>query len=560
MKPLIRIIAVSVLGCLLLIGRATAQEAPIQEDPVVEIIRAKVERLGADGQLSIRGQGVASLTVLPDIYEARGFRPAWTNPQNVEDLLHVVTDIEEDGLDPGDYHLEALRELLVEAGAGESPDPALSADLDLLLTDSLIRLGYHLNFGKVDPEGLDPHWNLARQINERDPAVVIQGLLDSGSLSGRLEELRNPHPAFVRLKSALARYRAIEAAGGWRPIPPGPVLKRGVRDARLPLLRERLAMTGDLAGETPESTLFDDEFEEAVIRFQERQRLTADGIVGPGTLDAANVPVESRIDQIRVNLERARWVFHALHGQFVLVDIAGFEVWILEGDESIWNCRAQVGKPYRATPVFRSEIKYLEFCPTWTIPPGILAKDILPAVQKDPDYLAKRNINAIDRDGNIVDQATIDWSAYAGGNLPYTLRQEPGPNNALGHIKFIFPNKHFVYLHDTPSRSLFGRTDRAFSSGCIRVEKPFELAELLLKDPEKWGPEEIRKAVESGTTRRVFLPAPMPVLLFYWTVQVLPDGKVHFKTDVYGRDAAVLEGLNGEFAFRKRPTTGRPTL
>ena len=555
MRQPIRFVVACVFVPLLIVNWAVAQD-----DPVVEIIRGKVEQLEATGALTVRGQGIASLTVLPDIYEARGFRLAWSDPQSVEGLLHAVTGIEEDGLDPGDYHLGALRELFAEERAGETPDPVLTADLDLLLTDSLVRLGYHLNFGKVDPENLDPHWNLAWEIDDRNPAVVIQALLDSGSLAGRLEALRNPHVIFERFKSALAKYRAIEAAGGWKPVPRGPNLERGMRDARVPLLRERLSMTGDLASEASDSTRFDRELEQAVTRFQERHRLTPDGIVGPGTLEAANVTVEARIDQIRVNLERARWVFHAVHGKFVLVDIAGFEVGIRQEDGLIWTCRAQVGKPYRETPVFRSDIKYLVFCPTWTIPPGILKKDTLPAVKRDPDYLTKRNINAIDRNGNVVDQASIDWSKYSAGNLPYTLRQEPGPNNALGQIKFIFPNPHFVYLHDTPSRSLFDQTDRAFSSGCIRVEKPFELAELLLNDPEKWNREEIRKAIESGKTRTVFLPEPIPVLLLYWTVAILPSGEVHFKKDIYGRDEAVLEGLNGEFTFRKRPTAGRPSL
>ena len=264
------------LLCLLIMNPVDAQD-----DPVVEIIRSKVEQLEATGELTVRGQAIASLTVLPDIYEARGFRLAWTDPQNVEGLLHAVTGIEEDGLDPGDYHLGVLRELFAEERAGGTPDPVLRADLDLLLTDSIVRLGYHLNFGKVDPESLDPHWNLAREMDDRNPAVVIQALLDSGSLADRLEELRNPHVVFERLKSALARYRAIEAAGGWKPIPPGPNLERGIRDERVPLLRERLSMTGDLASETSDSTRFDRELEKGVIRFQERHGLPLKGSWAP---------------------------------------------------------------------------------------------------------------------------------------------------------------------------------------------------------------------------------------------------------------------------------------
>jgi murein L,D-transpeptidase YcbB/YkuD len=215
MRYLIRIVVACVLVSLVIISWADAQD-----DPAVEILRSKVDRLEASGELTVRGQNIASLTVLPDIYEGNGFRLIWTDPKNVEGLLHAVTGIEEDGLDPADYHLGALRELLAGERAGETPDPALSADLDLLLTDSLVRLGYHLNFGKVDPEDLDPQWNLTREINDRDPVVVIRALLDSGSLAGRLQELRNPHAVFERLKSALARYRAIEAAGDGSPYLP----------------------------------------------------------------------------------------------------------------------------------------------------------------------------------------------------------------------------------------------------------------------------------------------------------------------------------------------------
>ena len=191
--------------------------------------------------------------------------------------------------------------------------------------------------------------------------------------------------------------------------------------------------------------------------------------------------------------------------------------------------------------------------PTWTVPPSILAHDILPAVRRDRSYLQKRNLKVIDRSGRVVDPSTVNWARYQAQNFPYQLRQDPGPNNALGRIKFMFPNPHLVYLHDTPSRELFDRPERAFSSGCIRVENPFELAELLLNDPINWSRNALLEAAASNVTQTVFLPVPIPVLLLYWTVDVSQEGIVTFKPDMYERDKAVLAGLRGEFTFRKRP-------
>jgi murein L,D-transpeptidase YcbB/YkuD len=326
-----------------------------------------------------------------------------------------------------------------------------------------------------------------------------------------------------------------------------------MKDNRILLLRKRLKISSDLGADASNSDSFDDQLEQAVIRFQNRHHLTADGAVGKQTLEALNVPVEDRIDQIRINLERTRWVLHAISGQFVIADIAGFEVFVYKDNEIVWTSRVQVGRPYRRTPVFKAEIKYLDLNPTWTIPPGILAKDILPAVKKNPKYLKDRNIKVIDRTGKAVNQDTIDWSKYTGRNFPYQLRQDPGPDNAMGLIKIMFPNKHLVFIHDTPSKSLFERTDRTFSSGCIRTEKPFELAQILLNDPDKWNENSFKQAIDSGRTQTVMLPKPVPILLFYWTAAVEPDGTVRFKKDPYERDAEVLKGLDGNFKFRKRP-------
>jgi len=525
--------------------------AQTQDELVSGLIRTKVEKFRASGNLIIGNAQISSIRVLPPLYAKRDFRPIWTDGERTEQLITAVKDTYDEGLDPSDYHLEEIERLQARRTRGsDSEDTSLLASLDILLTDSLVRLAYHSIFGKEDPSNHHPHWNLTHPIDDRDPVAFMEKAITSESFGKVIDSWKPQHPVYGRLKSALATYRAIQAEGGWSPVPAGLPLKAGPSDERVIPLRRRLSVTGDLSGEFDDSMFFDENLEQAVIHFQSRHRLHTDGVIGEKTFETLNVPIEERIDQIRANLERARWLLHDIRGRFVIVDIAGFHVGLHEEGNIVWTSRAQVGKPYRNTPVFKSAIRYLEFNPTWTIPPGILSKDILPAVKRDPEYLKKRNINVIDRDGNVIDQSSIDWSQYTGRSLPYILRQEPGPDNALGQVKFIFPNEHFVYLHDTPSKSLFARSERIFSSGCIRVEKPLELAELLLNNPKEWNAAKITEIINSKQTAKIFLPEPMPVLLLYWTVAVDEDGTVHFKQDPYGRDKAIVEGLKGSFRIR----------
>ena len=287
--------------------------------------------------------------------------------------------------------------------------------------------------------------------------------------------------------------------------------------------------------------------------FQRRHLLADDATVGGATLRELNVPVAARIDQIRINLERGRWVLHEIgDGDLVVVDIAGYGVRYLRDRKVIWRARAIVGQPARQTPVFRAEIDNVVFNPTWTVPPGILARDVLPQMQRGENALARKKLKVYDRDGDPVDPSLVRWSDYTAQNFPYILRQDAGEDNALGRVKINFPNPFLVYLHDTPSRSLFDRPDRPFSSGCIRVERPLELAELLLADPAEWNAAAIRAAVDAGTTRTVVLARKVPVLLIYWTADEDPDGHLVFKRDVYKRDARLLRALDGPFSFGTR--------
>ena len=527
------------IGCLVAPpwGSAMANEA------VASAINQRMEELLFSGDLEIGGAEISARDILPEFYARRAFEPVWTSDEKIRELGAIIASAPEEGLEIEDYYQDELRQLAAQTR--ESRSPADIADLDILLTESLIRSGYHRRFGKVNARLLYPSINFKRALTEgMDPEAVIQAWIDAGSLQGFLDEKIPRGPLYRALQNALVEYRAIEASGGWPAVPAGPTMRKGDSDARVVALRRRLSVTGDLpTGADAASDLFDDSLVQAVINFQERHALGADGLVGEQTVIALNVPVQTRIDQLRLSLERLRWVFDEVTDEFVAVNIAGFRVFVVRDREFIWVSRAMVGKTYRQTPVFRGDIRYLEMNPTWTVPPGIMRNDILPAIKRDPGYLQAKNMSVIDRNGKHVDPATVDWQAYTKG-VPYTIRQEPGPNNALGTIKFIFPNEHFVFLHDTPSRGLFTRDDRAFSSGCIRVEDPLALAEIVLNDPVKWNRAALEEAVAGRKTMRVNLTEPMPVLILYLTAMIDPEGRVRFLKDVYGRDQAVLEALN----------------
>jgi murein L,D-transpeptidase YcbB/YkuD len=297
--------------------------------------------------------------------------------------------------------------------------------------------------------------------------------------------------------------------------------------------------------------LFDAELEDAVRRFQLRHELLVDGLVGKRTLAAMNVPVEARIDQLRVNLERARWVFRDLEPRFLLVNIARFRVLLRDGSEVRWSTRAVVGRPYRQTPVFRATMTHLELNPSWTVPPTIFREDLLPQIRRDPGVLERRRMQLFEWSGQEIDPWTVDWQRVSGNRPPYFIRQAPGPYNPLGRVKSMYPNPHQVYMHDTPERELFSRAERSFSSGCIRIQRPLELAQLLL---EGSAAELARMdaALRSGETVTIRLPRPIPVLTLYGTA-VPEDGRIHFASDIYGRDGSVLAALDASPGAAPRP-------
>jgi murein L,D-transpeptidase YcbB/YkuD len=306
----------------------------------------------------------------------------------------------------------------------------------------------------------------------------------------------------------------------------------------VPILRRRLQITGDITIQDPNSFRYDAGLELAVRGFQARQGLEVDGVVGPASRAALNLPVGERIAQLLINLERWRWLPDDLGDRHVLVNIAGFELQAVDYGQTVFRSAVVVGTPYHQTPVFSDQIEYVEFNPFWNVPTSIARGEILPKARRDPGYLAQQNIRVLagwGDDAPVVDPRRIDWSRP----FPYRLRQEPGPNNALGRVKIMFPNPFNVYLHDTPARDLFGRASRAFSHGCIRVHEPLALAAHVLD----WSLPQVQSVVDGRGRKIVRLAKPMPVHVTYQTAWVGQDGAVQFREDIYGRDARVADLL-----------------
>lgn len=504
--------------------------------PAQETLEALLQQLSVQGEVQIAGETVHNLPVTQKFYAENAYAAAWINPIALNELAAAIYEAEREGMNPADYHQRQVTGLLDGSLTLES------AARDLLLTDALVRLTYHYAFGKVDPRDYVSSWNFDRELPQVDPVQWAQDVISHGGILAGLNQLKPTNPLYEQLVRALAQYRTIANTGGWPGVDPGPTLRPGDIGPRVVQLRRRLLADGDLQEDTaPNSTLFDDTLTQATIRFQRRHHLDTDGVVGKQTLAALNTTTEQRIGQIRVNLERSR-MLQDIPGTAVVVDIAGYEVSLFRDGERLLRSRAQVGRPYRSTPTFRDRITYIEFNPTWTVPPSILNKDVLPAIKRDPGYLQSKNMQVLTMGGEVVDPSTVNWQLYPQQGFPYMLRQRPGPKNSLGRLKVMFPNEHMVYLHDTPSQSLFNRSERTFSSGCIRVQKIMELAELLLDDAA-WDQAAIASVIAKQTTKRVSLRESVPIYLVYWTVEVQEDGSVDFKRDPYQRDSALLEAL-----------------
>ncbi|MHC8408000.1 L,D-transpeptidase family protein [Pseudomonas sp. TMB3-21] len=524
-----------------LTSTASAHTAP--DDNVGRAIQASLEPLKSAFPPLLtapRHRRVDVSRLVLDFYAHRAYRPAWTQDADIDQLITSLQATDIDGLTPTDFHIDELVRSRATLKAAPAT-PEQQAAFDLVTTHTFISALMQLRRGKVDPARLDNHWNFdANGVDPRDDVNAFFAALDNHDVAKAFAQAPPQEAVYVGLRQALAQLRGVRERGGWPKVVVDHSLKPGMDEPAVAQLRARLVAAGFLDSRLIRGTQYDGAVTAAVKKYQNEQYLTADGVAGATTLAALNVPVEARIDQVRVNMERARWLLYKLQGTFVIVDIAGYKVAMYRDGQPIWRSRVQVGKAARNTPIFQAQISYITFNPTWTVPPTILKEDVLPKVQSNLDYLAAHRMRVLDREGNVLDPSTVDWSNPRG----ISLRQDAGPDSSLGQVVIRFPNDYAIYLHDTPHRELFSRTIRATSSGCIRVENPLQLVELLFNDPVKWNSVGIQKQLATGKTQNILLPVKVPVLLAYWTVDMGSDGRVAFKPDVYGYDAPVLRALN----------------
>jgi murein L,D-transpeptidase YcbB/YkuD len=509
-----------------------------------------------------RQEAQSNWSLVRDFYKRRGDEPAWTDGRGPlavsHQLVQAIAASGRSGLFPADYDSSGLEKEIARLEAvplGTAPPSRDLAALDVRATYTYFRMANHLLNGHIPPRSLDPVWR------QNPRAANLAGNLESAiggeRIQAGLDQLAPQDPRYQRLEQAWDTCARILEAGGWPAVPGGSAMHPGESGARVAGLVRHLAMTHDLQGAAPVS--YDATVGQAVRHFQARHGLTPTGIVDQATLAELNVPVETRMRQIELNLERWHWLPNDLGDRYILVNIPDYRLDVFEGPRSVMSMAVVVGKRMSPTPMFSDNAVAIEVNPYWNVPASIARAEIAPKEAQDPGYLERSHLHVLSEagtNGQEVDAQSVDWSDTSGG-VTYALRQDPGPDNPLGRIKIVLPNPYDVYLHDTPSGHLFSAKDRDFSHGCIRVEKPLFLATYLLQGNSEGSPEHLQELIASGDNHWIKLPHPEPVHILYWTAWVDPDGTVEFRNDVYGHDVrldqALRSGIVSQFEINPQP-------
>jgi L,D-transpeptidase YcbB len=466
----------------------------------------------------------------------------WANTGRMTPFLQRLQRAQFDGLNPGDYPTDALMQLR----DGLNPDDArAAAEGELYYSAFFITYAADLKIGRVAPQKVDP--NLFRSRKTIDGLRVLTELKKQRDPSKFLAAFEPKNRHYQGLKRMLKAYTtAVERGIDWPVINQGATLKPGQSDPRMTKVRELLSFTGDYEGPDSSSTAYDGALAAAVKKFQIRHGLEAKGLFGKQTVVAMNIPPEERRKQIILNMERWRWMPDQLGEEHFMVNIAAYELqWVISNHE-VDRMNVVVGAVATQTPEFSDELEYVELNPTWTVPYSIATGEMLPKLKSDPYHYAEEF--EVFANGKLADWGSIPWGSYGAGKFPFTFRQKPGPKNALGKVKFMLPNKHNIYLHDTPAKDKFANSTRAFSHGCIRLSRPGDLAIKVLGEKNGMSEAEIDAIWASEKTTKVDLPQKIPVHLVYATAFASDNG-IEFRTDVYGRDKKLYAALFG------RPTS-----
>ncbi len=478
-------------------------------------------------------------------YDKNGYTPVWYSSdsasENALTLLDRLRHSREDGLRPREYHVSILNELLSHSEQKINE----KIDAELLLTDSFINYVDHLLYGRTRPALADPEWHIFRQ-EDNDAESLLAQLSHARSVNSLLDEAAPQEPDYQRLRAKLKSYLAIRDFGGWKLSQEGRALKLGERGKVVQQLNKLLMLTADLAENSKADVLFDEVMSAGLVRFQLRHGLTPSGVLDRATRKALSISVNERIIQIELNMERWRWLPRKFERPSIVVNAPEFKLEVLEKKGTPLAMKVVIGKQLRRTPVFEGRIETMVVNPKWVVPDRIAVEDLLPAIKKNPGILKRKGFRVYRWKGTrLVELASrkIQWKNITPDNFNFQLVQDPGPQNVQGKFKFIFPNNYGVYIHDTPSKGLFDRVFRTYSSGCIRVENASGLAEYFFKNREGKNWEQIQESVKKGSTLEISVEPQVAVYLLYWTAWVGEDNLLNFRNDIYGRDALLRSVL-----------------
>lgn len=522
------------------------------EDEVSMLIRFRMESDQPMDKIEIRNVSLLTADEIINFYNNRAFEKAWSDrgvlSKSAYDLREQIKESEFDGLVPEDYHLSIIESFFLtfesNQAQGKTNEPGDLADLDIFLSDAFFQLAKNLELGKVDPSKLGGDWEIARKQPVYSYPILLEEALRKNQISQSLELLYPKFsiykPGRKVIKDLTEKVKADTL--NWKKVKIDKSIHVGESNSVISRLRERLIYWEILPSYSfQDEDLYDSVLMDGIKDFQGMHGLDIDGVIGPQTVSSFNEGPKDQLDKAIVNMERLRWLPDTVkNAEFILVNIANFQLDYIKNLDTLLSERVIVGKKYHESPIFMAEMSYIVFSPYWNIPYSITRSEIIPSVRKNPNYIQAKNMEVVTSAGNVVDPSTINWNAKS---FPYLVRQKPGEGNSLGLVKFMFPNKHNVYIHDTNARSLFALDDRARSHGCIRIQNPQDFAKALLSSDPSWTPSRISEAMHQSKEQVVQLDRKIPVVLVYLTFWADSKGESHFRDDIYDRDEKVLAAL-----------------